>query len=320
MENLLQVLLFIGVLVVVMTPSVGTSSAETPNVGSSAFCLPAIFKGLQVANPNNDNWLTANDEQREFMTAYNLGANADLPLLQDKVAAIATGNQAEINTWFAQHGFPDMKISIPSNGKAVGTVFDLLVDWKVPGRKMSFALRSNNGASLDWYQGVKMSASEGNFVGYKLEGYDYPLLQLDVSQEGWRVYLIEVEVADGDNPKPSDLPICAKGLLARNRTKVDYGDIIFPAVEMATDVDIKWIEGMRVPNFNIDEAVKKVRLRLDDKGARAQSAVAYISKGIKFSPSYSITRPFYVIFTKDGLNFPAFVAISATDTWIKEKQ
>lgn len=70
--------------------------------------------------------------------------------------------------------------------------------------------------------------------------------------------------------------------------------------------------------FKINEAVKKIRLRLDDRGARAESAVAMVMRGAN-AGVYTLDRPFLVIFSKPGLNFPAFVALSGPDSWTKDK-
>lgn len=284
------------------------------DIHSKAFCLTAVFKGLQMANPTNALWSTPKLAQENFMTTYSSGAKADLPQLKDKVEAIATNDSQRLNDWFADHGFPGMNVQILQGGQAVGTVFDLLVDWKVPGQKKDISVW--RGESLyDYYEGAKMLTSDHGFTGFKLDGHNYPLFQLNTRQ-GWQVYL--VESADGDDPEAFQLPERAKALLALVRSSVDYEELNFPVVQMATDVDISWMAGMQARDFRIDEAIKKIKLHLDEKGARAESAVAFTSRGLG-PPFYKIQRPFYVIFTKDGLNFPPFVALAAPDTWAKTR-
>jgi hypothetical protein len=306
------VLMWFAMLVMILLTAV-LVQAEASDISSKAFCLAAIFKGLQEANPGDIPWSTSNLTQQHFMTIYGSGAKADLPQLEDKVEAMATADAAELNAWFAKKGFPSMNIKIQPSGRAIGIVFDLLIDWKVPGKKVVVqSSKSSNSNDHDFYDGVKMTALEKGFIGFKLDGYNYPLFLLNTRQ-GWQVYLVEVDV--DDNPEASELPARAKALLDLTRSQA-YNELNFPAVQMIADVDITWIEDMKIPSFRIEKAIKKVKFRLDEKGARAQSAVAFSTRGLS---SYYIERPFYIIFTKEGMNFPPFVAIAAPDVWKKIK-
>jgi hypothetical protein len=286
--------------------------AHAAEFKSKAFCLPAVFKSMQVANPSDAPWSTPKPGQHHFMLDYGNGPKADLAKMGNEVEAIATSDPQTLNDWFAARGFPGM--NVPAGVKAVGSVFDLLVDWTVPGARRDMAVRQGAGNEYAWYEGVNMKSEDQSFESFRIEGYSYPLFRLDTRQ-GWQVYL--VEAADGDEIGDAAwLPDNAKKLLSRPRTPVRYRELTFPAVSLSADVDISWMAGMEVPGFRIDEAIKKVKLRLDDKGARAQSAVAFVMKSIA-SNTYTIGRQFYVIFTRDDMNFPPFVALVASDSWTR---
>ena len=284
---------------------------------SQAFCLAAVFKGLVMANPSDAVWSpkSATKDQRAFLDRYNGAARQDLLLLPDTlVSALVTTDKDLLNSWFAEHGFPDMNIRIPGKGIAIGTVFDLLVDWQVPGKKKEIYFE-REGGGYDHYQGVEMEKEVNAFSGFEVQNYNYPMFRLETRQ-GWQVYLVET---DDQNIPDSHLPARARSLLAMPRQLAHYEKVSFPAVVMSASVDISWLKGLEVAGFGIDEAVKKIRLRLDDKGARAESAVAFVSRSAS-SAGYTIRRPFYVIFYKDGLNFPPFVALAAPDVWVKSVQ
>ena len=205
-----------------------------------------------------------------------------------------------------------MNLSFPPEGLGIGSIFDLLVNWKVPGKKMELGISLRQDGDGVFYEGGEMRPSAG-LTAYKVDGHEHPMFEVSTLQPGWKVFLVE-----SDAPcDPMDLPRKAAELLARGRTGYSFEKLEFPFVRLEADVDISWMQGMAVEgSFRIDKAVKKVRLMLDDKGARAQSAVVYLMLG-KESGVYKIELPFFVIFQQEGEELPAFVALSAPDSWIR---
>lgn len=280
---------------------------------SSAFCLPAVNNALQLANPNGEPWTTTNETQVRYFERYGK-SGFDLSGLANYLKGFVTKSASALNEWFAGHGWPNMNISFPSDGLGIGSIFDLLVDWLVPGKKKDGGLGIRQGDNWVFYEGAEMRPSEG-LMAHTLNGYEHPMFELTTREGGWKVFLVE---ADGPCD-PLDLPAKAADLLARDRTTYTFQKLEFPFVQLEADVDISWMEGLANDGFRIDEAVKKVKLALDDKGARAQSAVAFAMRGME-SGVYKIELPFYVIFWREGLEFPAFVALSAPDSWIKARR
>ena len=278
---------------------------------STAFCIAAINNALALANPQGKKWSIVDERQQTYLNIYRT-ALGDLKSLAPYLKGLATGDESQLNAWFAANGWPGMNVRTQSGGLGVGSVFDLLVDWLVPGLKKPILLTVDDTPA--WHEGVEMTPSAG-LTSYKIDGYPFPMFELATTQGGWLVSLIEA-----NEPCPdARLTLKAYDLLDRHCHQVSYDKVQFPEVELTADVDISWIKGMRVEDgFRIDEAIKKVRLRLDDKGAHAQSAVALTSRS--FSPKsniYTITRPFYVIFRREDLEIPPFVALAAPDSWIK---
>lgn len=261
-----------------------------------------------MAHPDVSGWKTVDDVQSSFFRRYG-SAFEDLDGLDAYLSAIHTHDAAALNAWFAERGFPAMNVNIPAGGSAIGSVFDLLVDWQVPGKKKSLYVDRN------MYQGVQMTASN-SMRAWNLDGHVYPMFELATAgSDGWRVYLVETDQVPLDLLAPSR----ASKLLRLERSSADVSKLEFPSVEMAMDVDVSFLKGMEAPGFRIDEAIKKVKLRLDDKGARAQSAVAYTMRGIERGV-YTIDKPFFVIFHREGLNLPPFVAIAGKEHWVKPEQ
>ena len=280
---------------------------------STAFCIAAINNALALANPQSKKWSIVDKRQQTYLDVYR-AALGDLKSLAPYLKGLATGDAAKLNAWFAENGWPGMNVQIQPGGLGIGSVFDLVVDWLVPGLKKPVLLTA--GDMPAWYEGVEMTPSTG-LASYKIDGYPFPMFELATTQGGWLVSLIEA-----NEPCPDVyLPQKACELLDRQSRQVSYDKVQFPAVGLEADVDISWLKGMHVEDgFSIDEAIKKVRLRLDDKGAHAQSAVALTSRGFSLkTKTYTIMHPFYVIFRREDLEIPPFVALAAPDSWIKRR-
>lgn len=281
-----------------------------------------VSNALELANPDCVPWMTSNDIQRRYLDSYHSSMSSALSnksntsdssgILDQYLKGKVTNDCNELNQFFADNGFPDMKITYPPNGLGIGSIFDLLVDWMNPGVATSLYVEEQR------YKGVQMKSNPSAIIGYKLESYEFPMFELATRQDGWKVYLVEADV-DTMYPLDSiDLLSHSQHLLSLNRENFRFTKLKFPEVSMELNIDISWMKGMRVKDgFQIDETMKKIILRLDDKGARAKSAVALTTRGLDMG-IYTIQKPFFVIFMKEGLALSPFVAVSGQDTWIKK--
>lgn len=278
-------------------------------VTSTAFCLPAIQNSLALANPDGTAWRMANGTQERYFAAYG-ESGVDLESLATYLKSKVTNSAAELVAWFRSHGW-DMDVDFPPDGLGIGSIFDLLVDWLIPGRRKYGGIAIRQADESVWYEGVEMDLSQG-LQAHQLDGYEHPMFELSTRQDGWKVFLVEA-----DGPCDAlDLPAKARGLLRRHRKDCSFHKLEFPFVELAITIDISWLQGLAAENgFRIDEAIKQVKLRLDDKGARAESAVAIAVRSRMKANVYTMQLPFYVVFWREGLDFPAFVALSGPDSW-----
>lgn len=289
--------------------SLTAAYASTGSAGESkAFCPVSIFYGLELANPTGETWETTNGNQEVFLFNY-AESEKDIGKLRSYLDGKIAHSSSELNDWFISKNFPNMNVDIPNGGAGIGTIFDLLVDWETPGQKTPLYVYGDQNKTHE-YAGVQMTSNQ--FKSWDLEKYDFPLFELETKQ-GWKVLLLETK----DNIEEARLPREASLLMKLKRTPRDVPKLLFPAVEMEKDVDISWLKGMSVTGFQVDEARGQIRFHLDDKGARAQSAVALTMRGLE--NKYTIKNPFLVIFWKEGLALPAFVAIATPDSWIRKE-
>ncbi len=272
---------------------------------SRAMCLAVIFEVLKRANAKGE-WET-NEFQRKFLEQYQKGSIADLPGLEKYIEACVTTESHILNDWFNEHDFPGMQVNIPPKSIGIGTIFDLLVRWKVVGTKELILINKK------LFQGVGMKPSSA-MKAWTLEGYKYPMFEIDTRDDGWKVFLVESEGQYSN----LEIPGKAAELLALQRAKYEIDELHFPSVSMEMDVDVSFLIGMKMQDLRLDQVIKKVKLRLDKEGAHARAAMAAVfSLGASETPKkiYIIENPFFVIFWREGLNFPPFVAIADKECW-----
>ncbi|MBU1118343.1 hypothetical protein KKH43_00490 [Patescibacteria group bacterium] len=268
---------------------------------SSAFCLPGIFKCLEKIAGQHD-W-SGSSEQMAFLARYE-SAFADLPDLEDHLETISSADPDVLGSWFSQRGFTDLDITLSPGCMGIGSFFNLHVEWRKTGIGVSIQLEEN------FYHGVELSPQSA----FMLDGHDFPLFQLETNQD-WKVFLTE-----SDQQYPSrDLPARGNELLQKKRTALASTKLRFPMVELDIHVDIDFLTGMKAHSNTIVTAKKKTKLRLDEKGAKAQAAVFMppLCGGPRIY-CYTIIRPFFVIFWKEGLDFPPFIAHVTPKHWIEE--
>lgn len=270
---------------------------------SKAMCLAGLFKAFQLATPHTEQWVTSNDQQRSFLETYQ-GVVGDLPQLERYLKGIVTADASELEAWFIANGFPEMNVSIPSGGAGIGIIFDLLVKWVETGE------RTISKIGQEVFEVVQMT-SNPHLHSWALVGHPYPMFEISTKEDGWKVFLVEV---DGQH-NPIDLPSLATKFLKLERRQ-EYVDIFcFPAASLSLDVDVSFLVGLHLGDFRVDEAIKKVKLSINSVGATARCAVALGGKSATFQ--YMIKSPYIVAFWKEGLNFPGFVALCDRDSWIR---
>jgi hypothetical protein len=278
----------------------------TPESASKAFCLPGVFKSLAEAGVTRPK--SADQYQQWFLDAYSKGAVTDLPQYSDNLQVMTADSHDEIAAWFTGRGFPTTAKELPADYQAVGAIFDLHVNWKARAteRTIYFPL-PNQGGDIR-YEGVRMT---DEFEIFNLIGHEHPLISIPTDQPGWTVYL--VKAGKDENPDPAFLPARAKELMELPRTPSPMKIIIFPVIRMAGDIDVSWLAGMS----GIGSAEQKIRFRFNAQGRFPEKILEVIDPQVDTRPvTYLILRRFYFILAHSKMTYPAFVALSASDSWV----
>lgn len=296
--------------------SAGNTQAQdtktTPT--SKMYCLPAVLEAVTRAFPgfnSSDGLVTLNQEQRQY---FNLYTSKETPMwLQAmhklKVLDGTAGTGAEVTKWLATK---DFNIDVSSSPKAAAGVFDLKLDWSIPGKASSFSVDGQ------MFAGAKMDIATLDGV-FTSTGHDKPIFKMKSESAEWEIFVTEF---DGNIDKDKELLDHSNKILADlklSQLAGGFSAVSIPKVDFEKSVDVSFLGGMESKDFRVDQAIKIARLKFSEVGMQASSAVVIRTRGMSQSP-YTIKSKFLVIARlKDNQSFPAFVALCDQDSWVKSK-
>lgn len=296
--------------------SVGNTLAQDTNKAESkVYCLPAVLEAVTRAFPGfnaSGGQVTLNQEQRQY---FNLYTSKKTPMwLQTmhklKVLDGTAGSGVEVTKWLATKNFP---IDVSSSPKAAAGVFDLMLDWAIPGRASSFNVGEQKFASAK----MDIANLEGVFASGE---HDKPIFKMKPTSAEWEIFVTEF---DGNINQDKDLLGHSNRILADlklSQLAGGFSAVSIPKVDFEKSVDVSFLRGMESKDFRVDQAIKIARLKFSEVGMRASSAVVIRTRGMSQSP-YQIKSKFLVIarLKSDQSSFPAFVALCDKDSWVKNK-
>lgn len=231
------------------------------------------------------------------------------------IESIANRDVSVINSFLKAHGFSVQLQPIGPGGFAVASVLDLLVEWLEAG-----AVTTVHGQDGVEYPAVRVKQSNRQIS--TVIGHQHPIVTLATRTPGVTVNLTVAEQQRQSPTADLELAAWAAHLSKLRQRGVNYGDVVFPMVDLNQEVDISWITGLSTMGDDgmpaiIAQALQQTKLKMNEKGARAQSAVAMaVTRGISTPmPPLVIDRPFLIWFEQEGLSQPLFVGHICEDAW-----
>jgi hypothetical protein len=246
--------------------------------------------------------------------AINNAQGAFLALFQDKLPevdklteelkSLADKDVGVINAFLKEHGF-DIQLDPVSDGFAVASILDVLVKWLGEGKKTT--IRNGN------YPAVKLKEGVSIFMG----PHGNPLVAVE-TKSGDIVFMTVVDEVPEDVFAVQalvDQMTASKATPWRGNNK----GVIFPMVNYDQQIDISWLCGLKVhPEWYVQQALQQTKFRMNEIGARAQSAVAMTMRcasAMAEPKPIVIDRPFLLWIDRQGVDTPLFSGIFAEDVW-----
>lgn len=271
-------------------------------------CLKAAEEFIAKEKNMVGVWTPRNESQKEFLDRYQEFLSV-LEKLPDILKRKASWDVSEINSWLKENGF-DIKLNPCSGGFAVASILDMLVEWLEVGKPRDVR-SARNGKT---YPGVELKKG---ITGYENKGlYPYPIACV-VTKTGEKVYMAVM-----DEMPRGNFGIADKVFQLKQVTRPTHiTGVRFPMISYDARPDISWIEGLMTGEFYIEQAIQQTKFRMNEIGARVQSAVAMTFRCASLAAETWITidRPFILWIERWDLAMPVFAGVFCEDVWGKPR-
>lgn len=297
--------------------------------------VTALVEAEKILGPDRQ-WKPVNETQARFLKEFFAVCRKErVP----EIESLASWSTAEIRAFLARHGFT-IEIK-PFGERQFGTasVLDLLVEWieqgyvtTIPKRespketppppknwiermKAAWASRRGTCASPAEELPAVLIASK-NVTFFRAQNHEHPVVSPKTKSQD-RVYMTMLD----EPPSGFDLIEKAQELSHAMKPVNEFAGLIFPMVDLDQRADIGWLVGMKTTQIeglpvDIARALQQTRLRMNEFGARAESAaVLTITVAGLPPPPHVIDRPFLIWFEREGLSMPLFVGHITEQDW-----
>ncbi len=256
-------------------------------------------------------WSPKNRMQSRFLDEF-FRRNRDEIGRLPEIESLASKSADEINAFLRKKGFRIQLDRFDPNEFGVASVLDLLVEWEAKGSETQIVTADDTP-----YPAVRMD--KGHII-YRVAKHRHPVIMIK-TKSGDMVHLSIVD----DPPKDFDLISLADRLLEPDDIDDEHEGVIFPMVDLNQEVDISWLRGLNTKGVDgrpaiVSQAKQQTKLRMNEVGARAESAAAIGIMRLGASKPktvYIIDKPFLVCFTRHGFSKPLFVGHIGHDDWKK---
>ena len=250
-------------------------------------------------------------EQERFLAEFFAAARAEVDRIPE-IESLASRDATELNDFMARRGFPSFFSPFAGQRFGIASVLDLLVEWAREGYATEIGREDGRR-----FPAVRIASEAVRFL--RADGHGNPVARL-ATKSGAIVYMTMLD----DPPAGLALLERAHELSRAGGEVYDFDGLVFPMVHLDQAVGLGWLlklatddeEGMP---WEIEAALQLNRLRMNEIGARAESAVmlqpAAVGVGWEPKPEHVIDRPFLVWFERDGLSRPLFAAYVAEEEW-----
>jgi hypothetical protein len=275
----------------------------------------AVLAGAEQYMGLSTTWKPANHAQANFIR-YLPKKEKRLKYLSDQeLKTIASQDYTVINKFLKDNGFTiQLEPFIGSESFGVASILDILVEWTHEG--VPTTLTSNNKE----YPAVLME--KNCFEVLQCSTYEHPILKL-TAKNGDAVYMTIAQDKSYVALHGLYLFDYIDGLSKLPKTSVtsQYSQACFPMVDLDQKTDLSWLlrlGSLRITDnqvFQITQALQQTKFKMNEKGARAQSAVAIAFEKSCNQKKLSIDQPFYLWIERPGMKLPLFTACIDSTEW-----
>lgn len=278
---------------------------------SEIYTIVAVLKQAEETMSLKKDWRYKNEEQKRFLKNFLAVCRSDII---DEIELEISDNAEKINAFLEKKGFSIRLQPFPSNTFGFASVLDLIVEWLIPGEKVK--IDAKNGGK---YEGVRIKKEGVSFFESTVSGYRY-IIACFRTKSGDIVF---ITVPKG--------PLEGLDLIEMTDTISNHMDILpgvydgvrFPMVDLDITNEIGWLRGMSTVNTRntpaeITQAIQQIKIKMNEKGARFQSAtaMAVTLKAVMVPKQDLIIRePFLVWVERPDIEKPLMAAFVTEESW-----
>jgi hypothetical protein len=272
--------------------------------------IHAISHVDDMLGPNRQ-WTAINPGQEQFLVVFDK-ARKEIKIIPESELKYKVSQDVEVlNKFLADNGF---SIKLEKFNRELGefgvvSIMDILVKWLVEG-----VITEVKGPEQQAYPAFRLKEGVEFFrnlsyyeVIIKITTKTSDVVFLTMSEQLSSFYLLEM----------------AQKLVCSLVPCHDYDRVVIPMVDLNHEVDISWLSGMQTfdddgKDWLINQALQQTKFKMNEKGARAKSAVAVsVMKMCIGVPKKElvIDKPFLVWIQRPGISVPLFSGWINTDCW-----
>lgn len=279
---------------------------------SEVYTITAALKRAEETMNLKKDWKPKNETQIRFLKNFLQVCRKDNV---DEIEFEVSDNAEKINTFLEMKGFSIRLQPFPPNTLGFASILDLIVEWLCLGEKIK--IDAKNGGK---YDGVRIKKGSVFFFESTVRGYRHIVAGI-LTKSSDMVFITVpkeplegldlLEMVDTINKNIATLPNM-------------YDGVKFPMVDLDITNDIMWLKGMSTITkttempADIIQAVQQIKIKMNEKGARFQSATAIgvTLKCINIPKEDLIIRePFLVWVTRHDFQKPLMAAFITEESW-----
>lgn len=274
-----------------------------------------------------EEWRPINVSQSSFLRDFYYKVQGQVDRIPE-LTGVADRDVEAVNRFLKSKGF-DIQLDPQTDGLYAASVLDVLVKWLKVGQPRD--LRAANGNN---YDGFLLNTDE-NGITYSGLTIDHEDNRLKMNyaeittQSGDQVCFLIADGANGGQISPSTIEWLGEeivfGRLSMATMACDrrnYQDMHIPMINLDQEVDISWLKGAvaivdKGNDWYIAQALQQTKFRMNEVGARAESAVAVGMMRCMAvpMPRLVVDSPFFAWIKRPSLTRPLFVGYFGYDCW-----
>ena len=284
----------------------------------TAFPVIGCLKAAETHLGSQLDWKPQSADQQEFLELFFGEGMSNVDLLGESLKSIASTKLEDVCKWLDDNGY-DVRPTVEPGpgGFVVASILDVLVEWMELGARRK--ITNENGT----FDGVHLKRSQGANVLQNARVHNHSVVRI-ATQNGDRVYMTPVDgLPEGRFALESKIRSIMMGLEHDDHR---YNGVVFPMVDYDRQPDMSFLQGMLTetvpPGYYIVQAVQQTKFRMNEAGARVESAASMSMKPRGFSsepPPLVIDQPFLLWIMREGVSIPLFGGIFAEDVWSDPK-